>query len=108
MSIDRHRLAEARNLELHRLVAGELARHPERLQEARQTLAHWRALGSVDARYLDAWADLLELPLEELLRVIVDPGERMVAMRQVSPFAGFVDPRTRWRIWDQVAEALSS
>jgi hypothetical protein len=38
----------------------------------------------------------------------VDPAEGARALRQCSPFAGVIDPRTRWRIWREVRERFAS
>ncbi|HVS01238.1 MAG TPA: hypothetical protein VMT16_00565, partial [Thermoanaerobaculia bacterium] len=49
-------------------------------------------------QYALAWQQALSLPLADLLALLVDPGEPARAMRQVSPFAGILDPRERWEI----------
>lgn len=54
--------------------------------------------------YADGWHELLTGPVERLLN-LTDPGERARALRQCSPFAGIVDPRTRWQIWRDVRAA---
>jgi hypothetical protein len=38
----------------------------------------------------------------------VDESEEARALRQVTPFAGAIDPRTRWRIWREVRAALET
>jgi hypothetical protein len=52
--------------------------------------------------YVEAWEQQLARPIEELCAALIDEGERARALRQVTPFAGFVDPRTRWQIWRDV------
>lgn len=47
---------------------------------------------------------MLELP--ELVEPLVDPSQRGRDLRQCTPFAGAIDPRTRWRLWAQVREEL--
>jgi len=37
-------------------------------------------------------------PLSELETALAERSERMHDLRQVSPFAGILDARTRWRI----------
>jgi hypothetical protein len=66
----------------------------------------WVASGAVHRAYVDAWGKELDLPVDELCAFLVDPGERARSLRQVSPFAGAVDPRVRWRIWREVRERL--
>lgn len=99
-----HRLAEARSLALHRLIADELERDPERRAAARARVARWRAEGLVHAHYAQEWARLLDGPLAQLLACLRDEGEPSRALRQVTPFAGFIDPRRRWSLWREVRE----
>jgi hypothetical protein len=96
--VDPHRLAEERSIALHRAVAAKLRAHPELVERARQRTETWRATGAVHEAYIAAWEELLRLPLEELCARMVDPGEGARALRQVSVFAGVLDPRERWRI----------
>ncbi|HET9766102.1 MAG TPA: hypothetical protein VFS60_04610 [Thermoanaerobaculia bacterium] len=100
MSGDRlHELAEARSLALHQAVAERLREEPELISTARERVASWRRSGSVAPVYAEAWAELLAGDLDALLAALADPGERARALRQVTPFAGAIDPRRRWRIW---------
>jgi hypothetical protein len=52
--------------------------------------------------YISQWAALLDRDPHEVVRTIVEDSHRMTAMRQVSPFAGLLDPRSRWKIWREV------
>jgi len=106
-AMDLHRLAEERSLELHRAVAAILERDPARVGQARALLDRWIRSGSISAVYASEWTKLLDGPREELLKVLVDEGEHARALRQCTPFSGFVDPRTRWRIWREVRERMS-
>jgi hypothetical protein len=54
--------------------------------------------GSVARPYAQAWADLLARPLPEVVAFLRDEGNDAAALRQVSPFAGVLDARTRWRV----------
>ena len=101
-----HALAEERSLAIHGLIAGRLRADPGLAELARERVAAWLAEGSVHRAYAEAWRDLLSGPFERLLDLLVDPGEAARALRQCSPFAGIVDPRTRWRIWREVRERL--
>ncbi|MBL8857434.1 MAG: hypothetical protein JNL28_02870 [Planctomycetes bacterium] len=105
--MDLHRLAEERSLELHRAIAAILQREPERVVEARARLQDWMSRGRIASSYADEWSRLLAGPLSELCRVLVDEGEGARALRQCTPFAGFIDPRTRWKIWRDVRSRLS-
>ena len=93
-----HHVADERSLALHREVARRLRDRPELLERARDRVAGWQHDGSVAPRWADAWADALSRTLDEVVVVITDPGESGKGLRQTSPFAGVIDPRTRWQI----------
>ena len=103
-----HELAEARSLALHHAVAARLREQPALLDAARARVEAWRRDGSVAPFYASAWADVLAGDLEAVAAALVAPGERATALRQVTPFAGVVDPRTRWQIWRQEREAFDA
>jgi hypothetical protein len=93
-----HELAERRSIRLHAAVAERLLARPVLLEDARARVAAWRTDATVARMYAEEWADLLDRPLEELAARLVEPSERMHDLRQVSPFAGILDARTRWRV----------
>ena len=103
-----HRLAEERSLAFHRAVAERLRTEPELTERALRRLEQWRAQGSVHADYVNAWMEILSRPTEEIIASIVDPGERARDLRQATPFAGAIDPRTRWRIWRETRRRLEA
>lgn len=92
------RLAEARSLRYHREIARRMASEPAIREDARARVASWLETGRVARECAVRWRELLDGPIEELLAVMEDPGERARDLRQVSPFAGALDPRTRWRL----------
>lgn len=100
--MNQHRLAEERGLAYHRAVVERLLTSPRALEVARERVQAWSQAGSVHPHYVDAWTRLLELPLEDLCVAIVDTSDRGRALRQVTPFAGLIDPKERWRIWRDV------
>jgi hypothetical protein len=89
-------VAERRSLELHRLVAERLRADPSLLERARDRVEAWLREGPVHPRWAEGWRRLLEQPLDDLLRVLVDPGPEAHDLRQSPPFAGVLDARTRW------------
>jgi hypothetical protein len=101
-----HELAEERSLAIHRVVAERLRRDPALLDAARARVRGWLADGSVHRAYAEAWDTLLGGPTERLFEALIDPGETARALRQCSPFAGVVDPRTRWSIWRNVRDGF--
>jgi hypothetical protein len=104
-SADRlHDLADLRSLEFHRRIAGRLRQDPKVVHRAQATVARRAADCTVARPWITAWGELLTGDREQLLAVLVDPGERATALRQVTPFAGVVPPRERRQIWRQARE----
>ena len=105
-AVSAHRLAEERSLALHRAVADKLASDPEALERARARVRRWLESSEVSPHWAHAWDEVLSRPLPEIRAFLVDESEEARALRQVTPFAGAIDPRTRWRIWREVREAM--
>jgi hypothetical protein len=42
--------------------------------------------------------------VNEIVAVLTDPGEQARALRRASPFAGFIDNRTRLRVRREVID----
>jgi hypothetical protein len=97
-----HAVCEDVSLELHRAVAQRLLEEPSLLERARRRVGAWLRDESVARTYAEAWQAILAAPAEEVARFLADPGERARQLRQTSPFAGFLEPRTRWAIWRRV------
>ena len=105
---DLHLLAEERSLAYHRAVADRLRRDPTSVARALARAEAWCTEGGHASHYAAEWRDKLRGPLNELLALLVDPSEHARALRQATPFAGFLDPRERWRIWREVRERFES
>jgi hypothetical protein len=105
--VDPHELAEERSLALHALIAARIQGDREVAAAARARVAQWQRDGSVHPSYANAWMSLLDGPTPQLIAMLVDRGERGRALRQCTPFAGVIDPRTRWRVWREVRERLA-
>ncbi len=100
--MDRHRLAEATSIAMHKRIA-TLARSDHRIiDEALERVHDWARTGDVHPFYRDQWIRALEGPLDDLCSLLVDESESARALRQVSPFAGVLQPRERWEIWKRV------
>jgi len=87
-----------RSLALHREVAVKLRENPELLDDARRRVEQWVADGSVDAAWAESWKRILDEGLDAVVAVLTDSNPTAHDLRQVSPFAGVLDPRTRWAI----------
>ena len=107
MTDGRHAVAEDVSLELHRAVAERLRADPALLDRARARVTGWLRDGSVAGAYAQAWEAALALPVDAVAHLLTDPGERARQLRQTSPFAGALDPRTRWSIWRRVRQRRS-
>lgn len=90
-----HELADRTSVELHREVARHLPGRPELVQRAMR-------LDGLHPYYRDAWRRALSGPIDELCALLIEDSERARDLRQASPFAGALDPATRWRIWREV------
>jgi hypothetical protein len=87
-----------RSLALHREVATRLRRDPELLEAALERVARWLSDGSVHEAWAEAWKSILDAGLERVTEALTDTAPGAHDLRQVSPFAGVLDPRTRWKI----------
>jgi len=97
---DPHGRARARSLAYHRAVADRLT--PAMVDEARYVLFRWREQDRIDRRYSDRWERLLDKPIEELRRALVDEAPDSDDLRQNSPFAGLLSEPERNRIMREV------
>ncbi len=100
-----HQRIDRRSLELHRAIAAKLRVHPELLGIARDNLARWTAGGSRSQPYWDAWREILDRPLEEVLALVEEDSERMITLRQATPFAGVLEPAERWAVYARFESA---
>ena len=101
------RLAEERSLRYHREIALRMASDPSILSRARARVASWLETGRVARVYAERWRSLLDGPIAELVAAMEDPREAARDLRQVSPFAGALDPRTRWRLHREARDGSS-
>lgn len=101
-----HRLAEERSLAFHRAIADRLREDPGVLARARARVQQWIETGDVHSHWAREWQSVLSRPLDEIRAALLDVGEAARALRQTTPFAGAIDPRTRWRIWREVRADL--
>ncbi len=98
MAIVTHNVAEERSLALHREVARRLREDPALLAKARRRVQLWLASGTVPTSWAVRWSEILAGPLDEVVALLTDPGDEARDLRQASPFAGAIEPQTRWAI----------
>lgn len=101
-----HVLAEERSLALHRAIVDRIREDPSVVERARRRVQQWLDTGAVARYWAEEWEALLRRPVRDIFALLVDESEHARAMRQVTPFAGAIDPRTRWRIWREVRESM--
>ncbi len=96
-----HRIPELRSIAFHRLVAERL--DEELLSKTRDRVDSWiSAEGPVAPLWAERWREILSCPPADIARLLTEDSERMRDLRQVTPFAGAVEPRERWRIIREV------
>ena len=106
MVLAQHVLSEEISVALHEAVAVRLRQKPELVEAAQRRVAAWLRENSVSRWYAERWRELLARDPQEIAEAIVRRDEETSALRQVSPFAGVVDPRTRWRLRREVRARL--
>ena len=96
-----HRLAEARSLVMHTVIAEKIQANSALITHAQQNLGRWRRHreGSAPA-WMDEWRAILKRPPAEVAAIICEPSERGARLRQSSPFAGALSDQERKRIYD--------
>lgn len=95
-----HQRLEHRSLALHRAVAAKLRRQPSLVEIAKENLDRWISTSGRSQPYWEAWRAILAKPLEEVLTAIQEDSPRMTELRQSSPFAGVLNPKERWHVYD--------
>lgn len=95
-----HDRARARGLAYHRAVARHL--DGPMIDEVRHVLLRWREQGRIDARYACRWEQLLNRPVSEIRRALLDESSEADDLRQNSPFAGLLSETERRRILREV------
>jgi hypothetical protein len=91
-----HARRDDEKLRLHRAIAQQLLREPERvLGIAEANLRRWRERDE-DTPYYEEWEDLLRtLGVQELAALIVSDSEEARRLRQSTPFVGVVPREER-------------
>src|ERR1043165_9381490 len=96
-----HARIDRRSIELDRAIADKLRSDASVLVVARGNLDRWTKMQGRSQPYWDAWREILERPLPEVLQLLEENSERMTAMRQATPFTGILTPAERWAIYSR-------
>ena len=94
-----HGIVEKRSLRYHAAISERLRRDQSILERTRARVEAWIEHGTVAPSYAQGWQQILERPLPEILAFLTSDSERARAFRQVSPFAGVLSAKERWRLW---------
>jgi hypothetical protein len=90
---------------MHEVAAHRLIRKPALLKKARERLHFLRQANPHGGVYQDRWAELLDGPMEPLLREMTEPSERADTLRRESPFTALVPRAERERIFESLKRA---
>lgn len=94
-----HRLADARSLAIHAVLAERALRNPALVEKAASVLKNWEVRQQPRPEpWLVEWQALLRRPLPELLARMTALTEEGCRLRQSSPFAPLLDADHRRRI----------
>jgi hypothetical protein len=104
----RHAVAEETSLALHTAVAERIRADPSLVERAKRRVEDWLRDGTVAGAYAEAWREILARPASDVALFLEDTGERARQLRQTSPFAGALDPRTRWAVWRKARRGRAS
>lgn len=90
---------DRRSLAYHHAIAKIVRCNPlTTVQRAKRTLARLHKDHPHAAELLDQWQTWLDLPIDELIARMLDPGMMARDMRQITPFAGVLSARERLRV----------
>jgi hypothetical protein len=97
-----HEWIDARSLSLAVRIAEKIRRDPSLLEHVRDTIRRWKARMKPWPHALREWEEILQRSsVEEILALLVDPGEEGKRRRQSNPFTGILSPRERREIFEQ-------
>jgi hypothetical protein len=95
-----HDRARARSLAYHTAIASRLDRRMT--QEARHVLLRWREQDRIDPSYAERWREVLDQPIGEIRKSLLDESAAGDDLRQNSPLAGLLSEPERRRILSEV------
>ncbi len=93
---------DRRSLEFHRRIGEEIRRNPAHLDQARATLARWKAGDPRGCPGWDEWLRILDRGVQATVDALIDQGENGQYLRSCTPFTRVLPPRVRadfFRLW---------
>ena len=97
-----HTAIDRRSLMMHRIIAERLRAEPALLDIPRANLARWNC---PDRAWWREWSAVLEMPLDEIIAIMLRDDEEGCRMRQSSPFAGILSPQEVWKLKREFKES---
>ena len=94
-----HRRLEERSLAMNRLIASKLLANPALIEQARATLARWRAAEEPVPLYYEEWERILERPPQAIADFLASPTEDATRLRQCSLFTNILTTEGRSGIY---------
>jgi hypothetical protein len=94
-----------RSLRMHDVVAKRLISNPDLLEVARSRLQRLREVNPLGAVYHNRWQELIDGPMDRLLRMLTEPSEEASTLRQESPFTTLLASNERRRVFDSLRTA---
>ena len=96
-----HQRLDARSSALHFLVARKLLANTGLIEQARGTLARWRAQAAEPVpAYFGEWQQILEATPEVIAGFVACMREDATRLRQSSPFTDVLTPEERSKIYE--------
>jgi len=93
---------DRRSLSLHQRIAEKVRSDPaSTLRKARRNLRRMAELHPQAHSLFQEWETILEQSPESIASVITDPSPRYRELRQVTPFAGVLNPQERSEVYRQ-------
>jgi hypothetical protein len=99
LKITGHQRIEARSIALHKRVSELVEKDPQLLAVARQNLQIGMEVHG-DLPVFREWREILDRPMDEIRAILISPSVKARWLRQSSPFAGILEPRERWKIYE--------
>jgi len=97
---------DRRSLHLHRAIAEKLRRSPEStVDAARRNLRRMLPQHPEAEQLLRAWNEILDLPTDMVIEVMIDPAMQARDLRQVTPFAGILTAAERAEVYGAFARS---
>ena len=91
-----HRQIDLRSLAFGRAIAAHLQKRPELISVAKDNLRRWLTTCSAGTRStLLEWQQIIDGPVEGVIALLTDTGERATRLRQSNPFAGVLSNQER-------------